>query len=335
MTPNSITLCITRSLLPMACAADEAVLTYQGKPVPPIDFAELQFAHPKLKEKVHRLNSLAGGMHLPHEIPWSRLPPSKSDGRAQHSFLAQWSTHNLGLKSLQPKQRPAMRVRINLEVDPESTDVCQFWLSTDGRPEKEGWNCSLSLQCWKPYRPNEIGAERLSATFEHTDGKSQLHVPSSGWWEVVPADIESRKDSEGVPLRTTLIVFEEPQTTAQMRALVASPDSFLAETLRALDASEADILAGIAASRRIYLAKRTVFNHAFDEWDYEDVPTPKDFALTAAEKIALVAQANAHFDQQRQLIKRNYEEMHPTMLKAFPIDKYFAREGEANTSTPE
>lgn len=346
MKPKWIWLFAAMSLLAGSCHADETVEnlpTYQGRPVPPIDFDNLEYTHPQLKEKVHRLSSLVGGMHLPHEIPWSRRGPSKSDARDRHDYLTQWSTHKLGVtSSLQADQRPGMRVLMRLDVEPEGTRVWRFSLSTDWRPKEEGWNCHLSMHSWKPYRPDSIGAEKLTLSFRHTDGEARLFVPSSGWSTEVPADIEERKCVDGIPLRTTIHIFGRQQTTEQMQALVESPESFLAETLRALDVNEARVLAGIAASRHVYLSKRVrkdlrrderKFGEPHpDEWEYEDVPTPDDFALTDGEKRVLATQAKAHFDQQRDLIKGNYEDMYPTMLKAFPINKYFVREEDAGSS---
>ena len=236
MKPISIALCLMLGLLVAGCDADEsvdAVPTYQGKPVPLIDFDQLQYSHPVLREKVHRLNSLAGGMHLPHEIPWSRRGPSENDGRDRHDYLAQWSTHKLGVtSSLQPDQRPGMRVVLLLDVEPDGEQVWRFNLWTDWRPKQPGWECRLTFFASQAYRANDTGAEKPKLSFTHTDGESRLHVPSSGWSAVVPPEIEKRTDDEGNPLKVSLVIFGKRQTTAQMQALVKSPESFLAETLR-------------------------------------------------------------------------------------------------------
>lgn len=78
-------------------------------------------------------------------------------------------------------------------------------------------------------------------------------------------------------------------------------------------------------------AVSTIISHQVLHCDYgsqttSDVPPPcNPRPLTYVEETQALAEADAYFSEQKQLLADNYQEMYAALLKAFPLDRCWTK----------
>ena len=310
------------TLLPSAAKAELRELT-------PIEFGTLEFVHDSLRARLQRIDTLARRLGLPeaNTIGWSRRPPNANDGRRLPSYVAQWSTHSMRFgEAIQPHQRPGQRISVIADVSPEnSPKLWRLHLSADRRSEKEAWNASILLFSVRPYQRNRMGEEELKILLEQPDSKGHVSWPFSA----SAADlVTERPDGTIVEMRPVRL---EP-SFRRMRSMFASPDTFLNEMRQQLAEFQRDVLADIKAGRRLRLGEYVNTTSIPDPTrrEFREFEVPEGFRLTAEERQVFTAKVTAWVQSQRTLLEEDYEEMYAAILRAFPIDEYFAAESEAD-----
>ena len=92
------------------------------------------------------------------------------------------------------------------------------------------------------------------------------------------------------------------------------------------------LLADIEAGRRLRLGKYVYTTTIPDpsQREFREFEVPESFKLTAEERRVFTAKATAWAQSQQTLLEEDHEEMYAAILRAFPIDEYFAAEPEAD-----
>ena len=319
------------TVIPTASIAESRELTS-------VDFATLEFTNAALAERIQRIDKLGRIVGLPVEnaIVWSRRPANAKDGRKLASYVAQWSTHRMDLgDAIQPNQRPGQRICVIADVNPgDGKSLCGFQLIADWRPREEGWNASIHMFTFQPYRKDIVGQERLRIWLERSDVSAHLDWPFSGWSATVPIE---RRDALQAGTVAAMETVRQPPDLEETVTLLASPESFLNGLKRELNATERRSLDDIARSRNICVGRigtvvtsRTSIPESSCP-QFQEIEMPADFELTAAEKQVFKAHLTDWIQSRHRLSEENYEEMYAAILKAFPIDAYFAAEAKTRT----
>jgi hypothetical protein len=292
----------------------------------PVPLAELSFTHDALRQRIHRIDHIMGGVDYPaaKTIHWVRRP-NGLDGRSDDDFVVQWSTvtDRLGV-SIGPGQAPASTVQIYAEVDPKdelkgSPQIWRFCLRGYWRPKAPGWDALVIISA------NAVGKETIRVQFRHSD-TTTLSLPFQGWMAAIPMPTTKLPLPAGPGFEQTRVGSRATDlSVAQVRALTKSAESFRDETVRLIAAVEARMIADILASRGV---QRGTYRQVDNDGNTRFVASdPKDVEALSADEIEQFRDiAKKEFQRRRFLVQENYTELHAAILKAFPLDQYVADE---------
>ncbi len=102
---------------------------------------------------------------------------------------------------------------------------------------------------------------------------------------------------------------------------------------RELDEKKLRVLGDLTASRHIRLSRHVSATSQPDpvRREFRDIEFPGGFKLTTGEKQAFTANLTDWIQTRRKLLEDDHEAMNMAIIKAFPIDKYFAAESNAGS----
>ncbi len=294
---------------------------------------DLEFIHDVLRQKIERIDRLAWEQGMPegNTVEWRLRPPSVNDNRKLHDFIAKWSSHDIGLYSLQPNQRPGSEIFVMVGVDPANTKLIRsFSLSAHSQCMREGWDARITLFSWRPYQREQVGEETLRFALwrsEEVPEVKYIEWPFEHWYI-------TRQEDTGEPLGEEISVHTKlPKVSLeQIREALTSAESFRDRVRLELEDAKGRILSEIAASRNVGII-RTEFNPRTGIERIESDP-PGSFRLSTEQKRGLENRATTSIDERVALFNKDYEKMYAAILQAFPIDKYLAEDSNERLVEP-
>lgn len=304
MTRPVVFIAVLGSLIVSAyfCNRPAAVSTPSGTPTPtPSGLIEqLQFDIPQTQERLTTLDRCVqevaqpGWQHQPYEIIGS-------------FFEARWCSDSSACK-LEIEQASATEQHsITLSTyhyTNQFPNVHGLGINAVFIPANSGWGARFYF--------SESGAglvaEQFSLQFHRYDAPST--PPSAevflGNGYAYQVDETYLAISANLPLRDELALYLESAEAMQQKGLAK--------------------LSELAAKVEV-----TIRSHKVEHCDY-GTPTPPDVPppcnprpLTPAEEQAALSEAQKHFAEQKQLLTDNYREMYAALLRAFPLDRCWAK----------